>query len=59
MTGNIRRFSLRSLLAYITDVQGVSPQELAERDVNIKSKADVADCIECYGWAAECEEYCN
>jgi hypothetical protein len=58
MTQSIRQFSKASLLAYIQDCHGLSPYDLEERDVNTKSKADVADAIECYGWAAECFEYC-
>lgn len=59
MTASIRKFSLNSLLAYIQDCHGVSAYDLNERDVNTKSKADVADAIESYGYAAECFEYCS
>jgi len=59
MTPSIRKFSLNALLAYIQDCHGVSSYDLNERDVNTKSKADVADTIECYGWAADCFEYCS
>lgn len=59
MTPSIRKFSLKTLLAYIQDCHGVTPYELSEREVNTKSKADVADAIECYGWAADCFGYCS
>ncbi len=59
MTPTIRNISLKNLLAYITDCHGLNHQELIDMDVNVKSKADVADAIECYGWAADCFEYCN
>jgi hypothetical protein len=59
MTPSIRTISLKSLLAYITDCHGLTVQELADRDINVKSKADVADAIECYGWSTDCFNYCN
>lgn len=57
MTPSIRTFSLKSLLSYCQDCHGVSAYDLEEREVNTKSKADVADAIECYGWSRECFDY--
>ena len=57
MTRPIKKFSLPLLLGYIQDCHGVSSYDLNERDINAKSKADVADAIECYGWAQDCFEY--
>lgn len=59
MTPSIRNFTLPSLLSYLADCHGLSSYDLSERDINPKSKADVADAIECYGWAADCFEYLN
>lgn len=56
-TPSIRQFSRKSLLSYIVDCHGVTEYDLEERDVNTKSKDDVADCIECYGWSRECFDY--
>lgn len=58
MTPSIRTFTRNSLLAYIQDCHGVQEYDLEERGVNTKSKEDVADAIECYGWAADCFTYC-
>ena len=57
MTPSIRKFSLSSLLSYCADCHGLSAYDLSERDVDTKSKNDVADTIECYGWAADCFAY--
>lgn len=57
MFANIRRFSLKSLLSYVEDCHGLTAYDLSERDLNTKSKADIAEAIECYGWAADCEAY--
>lgn len=54
MLTNIQNLPLKSLLAYVQDCHGLTPYDLEQRDINIKSRADVADVIECYGWAAEC-----
>ena len=55
---NIRIYSLRALLGYIQDCHGLSSYDLNERDINPKSKADVAEAIECHGWAVDCFDYC-
>lgn len=54
---NIRSYSRDSLLGYLQDCHGLSAYDLHERDVNVKSKADVAEVIECYGWAVDCQQY--
>lgn len=53
----MKKTSLDNLLGYIQDCHGVTPYDLSERDINVKSKRDVWDAIECYGWAKECQEY--
>ena len=59
MIPSIRKFSRSTLLAYIQDCHGVNEYDLQEREINTKSKEDVADAIEGYGWAADCFEYCQ
>lgn len=57
MIPSIRKFSLTSLLSYIEDCHGLTSYDLRERDINTKSKIDVADAIDCYGWALDCFNY--
>lgn len=57
MTPSIRKFSLQSLLSYIMESHGLTTYDLEQREINPKSKADVADAIECYGWATDCFAY--
>ena len=57
MTPTVRTFSLKSLLSYLADCHGLSSYDLSEREIEPTSKRDVADAIECYGWAAECHKY--
>lgn len=57
LTPSIRKFSIKSLLSYIQDCHGVGADELSDRGINPKSKADIADAIEYSGWGADCFEY--
>jgi hypothetical protein len=59
MTPSVRNFSRASLLSYIEDCHGLTPYDLEEREIDTKSRSDVADAIECYGWAADCFGYCS
>lgn len=54
---SIRQFSRNSLLSYIQDCHGITEYDLNERDINTKSKEDVAEAIECYGWSTDCHTY--
>lgn len=47
------------MIAYLQDCHGLNKYDLEEREVNTKSKADVKDLIESYGWAQDCFDYCN
>lgn len=53
----IRHFSLKALLSYIEDCHGLTAYDLEQREINTTSKLDVAETIECYGWAGECLAY--
>ena len=57
MLTQIRQFSRESLLSYIEDCHGLTPYDLEQRDIDTNSHSDVADAIECYGWAPDCQEY--
>lgn len=57
MLYSIRHFSCERLLAYMQDCHGLNPYDLGERDINTKSKSDVAEIIECYGWSRDCFDY--
>lgn len=57
MLTQIRQFTRTQLLSYLEDCHALTADDIENYSINPKSKSDLADAIECYGWAPDCQAY--